>query len=1131
MSSLIPFLPYVYTPVTGPGAIKRVLVASDFLMTSEKEQFSNRRWLYDLLQRPIRLSTGIDAQTFFSSLTDASRFNRRHFFDLSGVALDISSTQFFYDYGAISEKSKDYLRQFIDESAIVIGYELSLQTRRLLTDMGAIYVDVWLHPVRFLDDILFAVSSNHEKVFSCIVRESINEETFYQYARRLKVQYYKGFNKKELDLPAGTSVFVGQTLNDKAICRNGQMLTLLDFEDRFADMCRQSRRVLYSRHPFVKKGDEKILRFLRRFRNVELTEIPAYNLLASPKVSKVTTISSSVAYEALYFEKHFEFWHRPAVRIGGQFGQDHTTIYQRIVDPSFWSAVLGPVMPVSDAPRVCFLEGKDKLRDMLAFYWSYAEIDKLEHVRRQQTALSKWLQQHPALRTTHSPSTAETLRAAGTSSLPTPSRSSARDAVEEFRSRLQKAKVVSFDVFDTLIKRGVLDPADVFRLIDENSIRALLHISQDEFVELRKAAREALAVGGDAEEIPLRKRYEWLAAKLGKPAALVDRLIALEEESDAKLCQRRHFGFEMYSMAVAAGKKVVFTSDTYYSSSFVRSILERAGYKVEGNLFVSSETGKTKLTGRLFGELAKQCGVRPEDIIHVGDSKQSDKVNAERAGLNAVHVPSSTELFRTSRLYRAVRFSDSRLHSVTSGLIAGRLGDRPVPLADGHSTGDPSDLGYAVYGPMFAGFALWVLQQAIRDGIDELYFLSRDGHIVYRICEIFRGAFSRMPRMKYVYASRRSLNLPSCRSSADLKRLLADNFTPSPLRLLLNNRFGLTSEEVPASALAKAGFASLDDVADLKVGLPRLELLVDQLAPQILQRADQERRQMQRYLTCQGLANADSRKAVIDLGHYGSLQASIAALIEIERLHGYYFVTYEDAASRLRGGLTSKAYLANGLRPDKDHPYVRHLTNVELAFLNDEGSVTTVQEVDGSWQATKLSLAAEGPRIALSRALHDGACAFARDLVSILGERLSSIEWPAAEASAPAFSFFEEPTAIDACHFVGVVFENAYSGRDVRYVIHPSFDGAVRTENSLWAEGARALLSSGSHRPLAVKLLRPFVSFTSSKRHLRKFDRMPVTYFLDCKNPALKLIGKALRKLDREQVSKDFGRPGRPDRE
>ena len=57
---------------------------------------------------------------------------------------------------------------------------------------------------------------------------------------------------------------------------------------------------------------------------------------------------------------------------------------------------------------------------------------------------------------------------------------------------------------------------------------------------------------------------------------------------------------------------------------------------------------------------------------------------------------------------------------------------------------------------------------------------------------------------------------------------------------------------------------------------------------------------MQRYLTCQGLANADSRKAVIDLGHYGSLQASIAALIEIERLHGYYFVTYEDAASRLR---------------------------------------------------------------------------------------------------------------------------------------------------------------------------------------------------------------------------------------
>ncbi len=45
--------------------IENIYVCSDFLATKEKEQFSNRRWLIDVLMRPILLSTGIKIQSFF----------------------------------------------------------------------------------------------------------------------------------------------------------------------------------------------------------------------------------------------------------------------------------------------------------------------------------------------------------------------------------------------------------------------------------------------------------------------------------------------------------------------------------------------------------------------------------------------------------------------------------------------------------------------------------------------------------------------------------------------------------------------------------------------------------------------------------------------------------------------------------------------------------------------------------------------------------------------------------------------------------------------------------------------------------------------------------------------------------
>lgn len=352
-------------------------------MTKEKEQYSNRRWLFDITSRPISMATGIQPQSFFSSLTQSSAFNRKKFFSLSEITLNIDETQFYFDDALISVSSIEYLTKHINpQSDILIGYELSAQTRRLLSRAGIIYIDIWLHPIRFLDDILFAFSSNSAAIRRRLFSFNVPSATFYLYADRIKVMGYKGWRRDELKIPPSSALFVGQMLNDKSVCRDGKMLSVLDFQSDFRRLAADHQQVYYSRHPYLRKGDEKILSFLKTFPNVQLTELPAYRLLSSNNIRTVMGVSSSVLTEALYFGKTVKTLFKPVIPLSDVYSEEsYASIYQDFVSPHFWADVLSSVTPSVSKSRIQFIDTKDKLRDMLGFYWNYKEVDKVEEIR------------------------------------------------------------------------------------------------------------------------------------------------------------------------------------------------------------------------------------------------------------------------------------------------------------------------------------------------------------------------------------------------------------------------------------------------------------------------------------------------------------------------------------------------------------------------------------------------------------------------------------------------------------------------------------------------------------------------------------------------------------------------------
>lgn len=364
-----------------------IMIVSDFLCTKESEQESNLKWLKHLLNRPLSQAVGKP-----HCLPQA--FSREIFFKYSDIKCSLFAKHFYYEASDISSDSLEYLHGFINKETLVLGYEFSPQTRQVLELAGITYIDIWLHPVRFLDDILFAMRSNNERIQVALQSDEVDQTLFYTYADLLRVQNYRGFRRLREELIPNSALFIGQLLDDKAIMKNGSFLTLLNFKEQFKALTKSHDHVYYIRHPFLKSGDEMVLKFVEGFKNASLLFQPTYHLLASDEVETVATISSSVATEALFFEKHTMLYHIPAVEIREKQPKRYTSIDQSLLFANFWRKILKDVMKVSPLTKHIELTSKkDRLRDALSFYWGYRDIDKVESLK---LTVSKMLERKAA---------------------------------------------------------------------------------------------------------------------------------------------------------------------------------------------------------------------------------------------------------------------------------------------------------------------------------------------------------------------------------------------------------------------------------------------------------------------------------------------------------------------------------------------------------------------------------------------------------------------------------------------------------------------------------------------------------------------------------------------------------------
>lgn len=339
-------------------------------------------------------------------------------------------------------------------------------------------------------------------------------------------------------------------------------------------------------------------------------------------------------------------------------------------------------------------------------------------------------------------------------------------------------KIVSFDMFDTLVSRPFFLPHEMFDLLNKTFLKIFKPINAVEFSIIRRKSENELRDIKNKkkiQEVTLDEIYDYISKTYNLDSKKLDKLKEKEIDMEIHFCKRRNSGYELYSLAKYLGKKVILTSDIYLKRDTIEKILKKAGYKFD-EIYLSSEILKTKSSGSLYEYIIKK--EKTNKFVHIGDNYQSDYEKAKEYDIISAHLPKATftmmgytgknvrycgQLYRQFVSFNHDHISYEENYGVrcSLGVVANYYFDNPfIPfntLSD--FNGDPYFIGYYALGMQLISMCKWLLEDAKENNIDSIAFMARDGYLPYEASKIYASKTSEYKDIKlnYTYVSRKAL--------------------------------------------------------------------------------------------------------------------------------------------------------------------------------------------------------------------------------------------------------------------------------------------------------------------------------------------------------------------------------------
>lgn len=450
------------------------------------------------------------------------------------------------------------------------------------------------------------------------------------------------------------------------------------------------------------------------------------------------------------------------------------------------------------------------------------------------------------------------------------------------------AKIISFDVWDTIIKRRChpeeikLHTANYIVLKYEKNLKkqyrniyAILKIRDEIEANICKKNKE----NGHDDECRIEDVFRELQKEIFEQNVNdISEELLKEEIEQEKRCIFINPEilpiFEKYK-----DLKMYCISDFYMGANSLKELIDylELPIKIE-KIYSSADYLLNKRTGNLFKKVEKELNLIPEDHIHVGDNQYSDIEVAQKLGIETIKIAKTEFEFvlEKNRKFNIDLVKAKR----NDGSKENRIFNTGVDLA-----------------PLLYFFGYSIVEYAIKNKIDKVYYQTREGETFIKIHELIKenNPFG--------------MKIPEC-DTMEVSRMATfsaslDEFSiPKLLRLWSQYREQSMKALFKTLAININPYKKYMDKYDLdieeKIINPWFDIRVQKLfadeefTRKMQTELDRKREEILQYFEKQkNITNTEGQLFVVDIGWRGTIQDNLAYIFTNKTIAGYYLALYD----------------------------------------------------------------------------------------------------------------------------------------------------------------------------------------------------------------------------------------------
>jgi FMN phosphatase YigB (HAD superfamily) len=620
-------------------------------------------------------------------------------------------------------------------------------------------------------------------------------------------------------------------------------------------------------------------------------------------------------------------------------------------------------------------------------------------------------------------------------------------------------KMISLDIFDTLLFRSCSRPTDVFVAAAEKAVTAGIlrstirpYAFRDIRIKAELQARSRLAGIGQSEagmyaEVTLEHIY----AEIPDSVCDRERMLDVELETEREVCYLNPHVASLVNWCHENGISVALLSDMYMSTEQLSGILQSAGLDLSriDALLISNEQQCGKVSGRLFDcLLARFPHLTNLDVWHIGDNVTADVVGAASRHIQAIHYNVIPEHFDNPFHWDTIRHA-GMLPQLTS-----------IRKLAGLSMADEADederffyrFGAGVLGPFLHGWCEWVIDECIRENRTEVHPLMREAYLLAPMLEKAAQMRGIELVVKPLYISRQATYLASLEKFDEeaMNRLLELNWvTAGDLFAMLDiGEQSADFQRYLQTPIAECSLIPDQSGRTTITGLLREFMLSEPIQQKTREAIAKNRKLFVDYIWQE--IGSPERLVTVDIGFNGTIQKAIETALRLSELPHQMIhilaVGTDKVGTLLLQGMDIRCFLGSGgENSDLGQRIARSPAFLEELMMGPFGS-TLRYEMDphGVIKPVLAQLPSHtDEELRRKKACQEGVFAFVRYYEYLRKAKpepqatwtIDSREW-----SKPLHRAIEMPTPEEACLLGNLTHQENFCGMQTSPVCNPVAD-------------------------------------------------------------------------------------------